>query len=126
MGEKLDINFFYMTEYICSECANICSKADVICPACGKQKIGRNTVCKSCLDYRICTEPDCVFVTHEEVSVCPICGGRTRGCTSLIPEDHWGLPVPPQGDCSGSLSDDDVGFEYSRQLADCVKRKKDM
>lgn len=32
MGEKLDINFFYMTEYICLECANICSKADVICP----------------------------------------------------------------------------------------------
>lgn len=123
MDEKLDINYFYLTEYICSDCGNICSKTDVICPACGKQKIEKRTVCRSCLDYRICTDTDCVFVTHEEVSVCPICGGRTHGCTSLIPEDHWGLPIPSPADCSGSLNDADEGFLYSRQLADCVKYK---
>lgn len=44
MEQKLDINDFYMTEYVCSGCGNICSRKDATCPVCGELRIGKTTV----------------------------------------------------------------------------------
>lgn len=41
MEQKLDINDFYMTEYVCSGCGNICSRKDATCPVCGELRIGK-------------------------------------------------------------------------------------
>ena len=125
MEQKFDVNDFYMIEYLCSKCGNICSKNDDCCPVCRNRHILRTTVCRSCLEYRICIGIDCGFVCHEEVHVCPNCAKSTTGCTSLIFEDHQGLPIPSMSKCIGSLRDDDEGVRHSRHLASYVKSKKE-
>lgn len=106
---EFDVNEFYMIEYVCSECSNICSKDDTECPICGNVQIDRKTVCRSCQRYRYCPDPDCGFASHEDIAVCPKCGRKTKGSVSLIREDHMGLPIPPESDCSGTLRDKDEG-----------------
>lgn len=124
MEQDLDINYFYMTEYSCSDCGNICSRNDTVCPACGKRQIEKTVACRSCLDYTICADKECGFVSHTEIEACPVCGSKIRRCCSLIPEDHWGTPIPSRDKCSGSLRDDDEGLEQAKRLAICVKGKK--
>lgn len=63
MEERFDINDFYMTEYICSGCGNICSKNDAVCAACGKANIEMQIVCKSYLDYYIYAQ---VQIVHTQ------------------------------------------------------------
>lgn len=123
MEHDFDINYYYMTEYVCSDCGNICSRNDTVCPSCGKQHIEKTDVCRSCLDYTICLNNDCGFVSHKEVTACPICGSQIRRCCSLIPEDHWGIPIPSPSRCNGSLRDNDEGIEQAKYLAMCVKSK---
>ena len=66
MEEKYDVNDFYVIEYVCSKCDNICSKHDQSCRVCGNAKISKKTVCRSCLDYRYCPDPDCSYSSHTE------------------------------------------------------------
>ena len=44
MEQKLDINDFYMIEYICSGGDNICSKEDAACPVCGSRTYNGDTI----------------------------------------------------------------------------------
>lgn len=125
MEQKFDINDFYMIEYVCSKCGNICSRNDKCCPVCKNASVLRTKVCRSCLEYRICAGINCGFVTHEEIQECPVCGICTIGCTSLIFEDHQGLPIPSMSKCIGSFRDDDEGVWHSRHLASYVKSKKE-
>lgn len=122
MKQKLDINDFYMTEYVCSECGNICGREDAACPVCGELRIEKTTVSRSCLNYSICRGADCHYATHEELSVCPVCGSRTYNCNTMIAEDHWGVPIPPPGRCCGTLKDDDEGVEHLKRLTGYAKR----
>lgn len=114
MEEKYDVNDFYVIEYVCSKCDNICSKHDQSCRVCGNAKISKKTVCRSCLDYRYCPDPDCSYSSHTETLVCPGCGKPTKGCYTMIAEDHWGLPIPAQEDCVGDLRDDDEGVRMAK------------
>lgn len=123
MEQKLDINDFYMTEYVCSGCGNICSRTDPACPVCGEPRIEKTTVSRSCLDYSICRGADCHYATHEELTVCPVCGSRTYNCNTMIAEDHWGIPIPSPDRCSGTLKDDDEGVEHLKRLKGYAKRK---
>lgn len=126
MERKFDINDFYMIEHICSRCGNICSKEDAACPVCGEWHIEKKTVSRSCLGYSICRGEDCLYSTHEELSVCPVCGSRTYNCDTMIAEDHWGLPIPPPDKCFGILKDDDEGAQHLRRLSSYAKRKKEI
>lgn len=123
MEQKLDINDFYMTEYVCSGCGNICSREDAACTVCGELRIEKTTVGRSCLDYSICRGADCHYATHEELTECPVCGSRTYNCNTMIAEDHWGIPIPPQDKCCGTLIDDDEGVEHLKRLTGYAKRK---
>jgi hypothetical protein len=46
-------------------------------------------------------------------------------CCMMIPEDHWGLPIPSSDDCSGELRDDDEGYEAPRRLKKTIRRHED-
>jgi hypothetical protein len=45
-------------------------------------------------------------------------------CCMMIPEDHWGLPIPSSDDCSGELRDDE-GYEAPRRLKKTIRRHED-
>lgn len=119
---EMDVNDFYMIEYVCSACGNICGKADQICPVCGEGTVVKETVCRSSLEYWHCTGVDCAFATHEETPVCPSCGMKTKASAYLIPEDHWGIGIPEVSECVGLLRDDGEGLEIAGRLAVYAKR----
>lgn len=111
---KPDINDFYIREHICIDCGNICSRSAQTCPE-----------CDSYLEYHVCGNCDSDYASHVEDVVCPECGQKTRTCCMMIPEDHWGLPIPSSDDCSGELRDDDEGYETPRRLKKTIRRHED-
>ena len=123
--KKTDINDFYIREHICVECGNICSRSAQTCPECGSDEIVEVIACRSCLEYHICANCDSDYASHVEDAVCPECGQKTRTCCMMIPEDHWGLPIPSSDDCSGELRDDDEGYETPRRLKKTIRRHED-
>ena len=114
MEQKYDVNDFYMIEYVCSKCGNICSRNDDCCTVCGNTGICKTTVCRSCLEYRYCRDWNCGYSSHTDTLVCPGCGKPTKACCTMIAEDHWGLPIPTQTDCIGELRDDDEGVRMAK------------
>lgn len=121
---NLDVNYFYMIEYICPNCSNICSKNDDACPICGVGQIRKTIISRSCRKYSTCTSLECTFASHEEVSVCPSCGSRTRTADVNLLEDLFLAKIPSMEQCSGSLRDDDVGFEDAKHYSMYGKIKR--
>ena len=122
MKGKYDVNDFYMKEYICAGCGNICSRKDEICPICGQSDIRSTVICRSCMEYWCCKGEGCNFASHEEITVCPMCGSKTRASEYLIPEDHWALNIPSAAECCGTIRDDDEGVEIARRMVMYAKR----
>lgn len=122
---KFDINDFYIREHICIGCGNICSRSAHACPVCGSNEIVEVMTCRSCLDYHICGNCDSGYASHVTDVVCPDCGHMTRECCMMIPEDHWGLPIPSSDDCCGELRDDDEGYETANRLKKRIRRNDD-
>lgn len=120
---KFDINDFYIREHICVGCGNICSRSAHSCSVCGSDEIVDVMTCRSCLDYHICGNCDSSYASHVTDAVCPECGHMTRECCMMIPEDHWGLPIPSSDDCCGELRDDDEGYETANRLKKRIRRK---
>lgn len=74
----------------------------------------------------ICANCGCIcsYITHKEFRYCPHCGTKTKGCYTMIPEDHWGIPIPSEKNCEGVLKDDDEAFERSVYLKDMMGERR--
>lgn len=123
--DKLDINDFYIREYICVGCGNICSKSAQTCPVCGTDEIVEIMACRSCQEFHICGNCDSSYASHVADAVCPKCGQKTREFCTMIPEEHWGLPIPSSDDCRGELRDDDEGYAMACRLKKVIRRHED-
>lgn len=113
---KPDINHFYIAEYLCGECGSIRSKFSATCQVCGEKDVLEIITSRSCLNYNFCMNPDCSYVSHIDRCRCPKCGGETRSCYSMIPEDHMGMPIPLSEECCGELLDEDEAYQKAMKL----------
>ena len=114
--DRPDINRFYIKEYICKDCAAICSKSDAVCHVCGSENILEVVMGRSCMNYNLCMNPECSYVSHIDRYPCPKCGCETRSGYKMIPEDKAGIEIPEIEACAGELRNDDEGYVYASSL----------
>ena len=124
MQTRFNINDYYIREHICGNCGCICSKDAQECHVCGCGEIREVVESRSCNESHYCMNKDCGYVTHKEFRYCPHCGTKTKGCYTMIPEDHWGIPIPSEKNCEGVLKDDDEAFERSVYLKDMMGERR--